>query len=116
MADTTNTKDHQEYMNDCIDQMFEYNIWLRICKRLKSEEDRVKLESIRRDLLETEKPIKEVVEGYFKHTDKIEMCENNIAYTNETCRKIASEVRRMKQLGDDYIIGDRAICKKVFKT
>ena len=68
VEDATNTKDHEEYMNDCIDQMFKYNIWLRICKRLKSEEDRVKLESIRRDLLETEKPIKEAVEGYFKNT------------------------------------------------
>ena len=56
-----------------------------------------------------------MVEGYFKHTDKIEMCENNIAYTNETCRKIASEIRRMKQLGDDYIVGDRVICKKYLK-
>ena len=37
----TNTRDHEEYMNDCIDQMFKYNICLRICKRLKSEEDRV---------------------------------------------------------------------------
>ena len=112
VADTTNTKDHEEYMNDCIDQMFKYNIWLKICKRLKSEEDRVKLGSIRRDLLETDKPIKEIVEGYFRYTDKIEMCENNIAYTNETCRKVASEIRRMKQLGEDCIIGDRVICKK----
>ena len=115
MEDATNTRDHEEYMNDCIDQMFKYNIWLRICKRLKSEEDRVKLESIRLDSLETEKPIKEVVEGYFKYTDKIEMCENNIAYTNETCKKVANEIRRMKQLGNDYIAGDRVLCKKYLK-
>ena len=115
MEDATNTRDHEEYMNDFIDQMFRYNIWLRICKRLKSEEDRVKLESIRRDLLETERPTKEVVEGYFKYTDKIEMCESNIAYTNETCKKVANEIRRMKQLGNDYIAGDRVICKKYLK-
>ena len=40
---------------------------------------------------------------------------NNIAYTNETCRKVANEIRRMRQLGDDYIIGDRVICKKYLK-
>ena len=75
----------------------------------------MKLGSIRRDLLETDKPIKEVVEGYFGYTDKIEMCENNIAYTNETCRKVGSEIRRMKQLGEDCIVGDRVICKKYLK-
>ena len=53
-----------------------------------------------------------LIEGYFICADKIKMCENNIAYTNQTCKKEANEIRRMKQLGDDYIVGDRVTSKK----
>ena len=30
-------------------------------------------------------------------------------------KKVANEIRRMEQLGNDYIAGDRVICKKYLK-
>ena len=115
VSDVSNTTDYEEYMNDCIDQIFKYNICLKECKRLNTEEDKLKLKNIREELLFGETPIKEVVEKYFEYTDKIEMCENNIAYTNETCKRVSNEIRRMKNIDEDYIVGDFVICRKYLK-
>ena len=46
VQELTNTKDHEEYTHDIINDIFEYNINLNICKRLHTQEDRDKLTNI----------------------------------------------------------------------
>ena len=43
IADLTNTQDHETYLNNCLNQIFKYKIYLKISKRLKTEEDKIKL-------------------------------------------------------------------------
>ena len=53
VQELTNTKDHEEYTNDIISGIFEYNINLKICKRLHTQEDRDKLVNIKNYILKT---------------------------------------------------------------
>ena len=64
--------------------MFKYEIFLKECKRLKSEEDKLKLKNIKNDIFVYKLPYKSIVEKYFRYVDKIEVCYNNIAYENKT--------------------------------
>ena len=55
---------------------------MNVYKRLKTEEDRQKLRDVKRLIFEGT-PFREIIDAYFKWTDKIEMYDNNIAYTNK---------------------------------
>ena len=85
------------------------------CKRLKTEEDRQKLRDVRRLIFEGTS-FREIIDTYFKWTDKIEMFENNIAYTNNTCKMVSSKIREMKNITEEYVIGEEVICRKYIKT
>ena len=116
VSEVSNTKDYQPYMDDCINQMFKYYIELKICKRLNTDEDRLKLENMYHDMLKTNMPYAEFIEKYFSFTDKIQNCDNNIAYTNATCKKVSKEIRKMKNIKDEFILGDLMICRNYMKT
>ena len=49
-VDLTNTQDHGKYLNQCLNQMFKYLIYLKICKRVKTEEDRQKMNNAYDDI------------------------------------------------------------------
>ena len=34
--------------------------------------------------------------------------DNNIAYRNETCKKISKKIRAMKNIDDEYVIGEKS--------
>ena len=85
------------------------------CKRLKTEEDRKKLYDIKGMIMNNE-PILNVIEKYFGWSDGNEICEDNIAYTNKTCREVSSRMRKMKGIEDEYVIGEEVICRKYIKT
>ena len=85
------------------------------CKRLKTEEDRKKLYDIKGMIMNNE-PILNVIEKYFGWSDGNEICENNIAYTNKTCREVSSRMRKMKGIEDEYVIGEEVICRKYVKN
>ena len=44
------------------------------------------------------------------------MCQNNIAYTNKTCKEVSKKIRYMKGIKDEYIVGEELICRKYIKT
>ena len=92
------------------------NIILYECKRLKSEEDRKKLHDIKRMLLTDKEPILNVIEKYFEWSDGNEICENNIAFTNNTCKKVSKRIRDMKGIKDEYVLNEEVICRKYIKT
>jgi hypothetical protein len=89
------------------------------CKRLKTEEDRQKLKAVKHLIHNTDTPYKEVISKDFKWTDEIKLFDNNIAYRNETCKKVSKKIREMKNIDDEYIIdiiGEEVICRKFLKT
>ena len=47
----SNTKSFEEYANECVSIIFENEIFLKECKRLKNPEDKVKLKNIKNDIL-----------------------------------------------------------------
>ena len=82
---------------------------------MKTEEDRQKLRDVKRLIFEGTS-FREIIDTYFKWTDKIEMYENNIAYTNNTCKMVSSKIREMKNITEEYVIGEEVICRKYMKT
>ena len=106
----------EDYANHCIDLIFENNIKLYECKRLKNEEDRKKLYDIKKMILIDKQHILNLIEKYFGWSEGTEICENNIAYTNNTCRKVSKKIRDMKGIQDEYIVGEFLICRKYTKT
>ena len=85
------------------------------CKRLKTEEDRQTLRDVKRMIFEGT-PFREIVGKYFKWTDNIEMYDNNIAYTNSTCKRVSSKIREMKNITEEYVMGEELICRKYMKV
>ena len=90
-------------------------IFLKENKRLKSEEDKIKLKNMKYDILETKISVIDIINKYnLKTTDKI-ITEDNIAYTNSKCNEVSKQVRKMLGKKNDYEIGEKLICKKFFK-
>ena len=59
--------------------------------------------------------IEDVVDKHLGWSDGSEICDNNIAYTNKTCREVSSRIRKMKNIEDEYIVGEEVICRKYLK-
>ena len=111
----SNTISFEKIADHCIDLIFKNNIMLYECKRLKTGEDRNKLKDIKRLIFNNE-PILNIIEPYFGWSERNEICENNIAYTNKTCREVSSRMRKMKGIDDEYVVGEEVICRKYIKT
>lgn len=88
---------------------------MKECKRLTKEEDRIKLKNIKRDIFVNRLPFQTIIEKYFSYADGIELCYNNIAYENETCKKVSNQIRKLLNKQHEYEIGDILICKKYMK-
>lgn len=111
----SNVFEFEEYADHCVDLIFENNIMLYECKRLKTEEDRTRLYDIKRMLFETDCGIEEIVDKHLAWCDGSEICENNIAYTNKTCREVSGRIRKMKNIEEEYVVGEDVICRKYLK-
>ena len=111
VVDITNTQDYRTYLDGCIKQIFKHYIYLEECKRLTNEEDRIKLKSIYHDIFKTDMTIKQIIEKYFRYTEEIELIDNNVAYTSETCRKVSQCIRKERGINEEYVVGDEVICR-----
>ena len=113
--DLTNTQQHDQYADQCIDKIFKYSMYLKICKRV-GEEDRIKLDEMYNDFWERNMPLRDFIEKYFRYTSKINPEHMNIAYTNIRCKSVSDEVR--KKLGKKglYEVGEEMICRLYLKT
>ena len=80
----TNTQDYELYVDKIIDNIFEYNILLKECKRLNTKEDKEKLFNIKDDIFINKLPIKKLIKKYFRYTDDIASSKYNIAFLNTT--------------------------------
>ena len=111
----SNTRPFEECADEYVKIMFKYEIFLKECKRLKSEEDKLKLKNIKNDIFVNKLPYKSIVEKYFRYVDKIEVCYNNIAYENKTCKSVSNKIRELLNKEKEYESDDIVICKEYFK-
>ena len=116
VSELTNLQEHEEYADNCVDKIFKYNIYLKVCKRLRKEEDRKKLENIYIDIFENNIKAKDLVKKYFKYTSDINLNSNNVAYLNDTCREVANEIRKMQNRKGEYEVGEIMICREYLKS
>ena len=112
--DLTNTQSHDQYADQCIDKIFKYNIYLKICKRV-GEKDRITLDDMYNDFWINRLPIKDFIEKYFRYTDEINPDHMNIAYTNIRCKSVSDEVRKKLGKKSMYEVNEEMICRLYLK-
>ena len=112
--DLTNTQSHDQYADQCIDKIFKYNIYLKICKRV-GEKDRITLDDMYNDFWINRLPIKDFIEKYFRYTDEINPDHMNIAYTNIRCKSVSDEVRKKLGKKSLYEVNEEMICRLYLK-
>jgi len=86
----SNQFEYAKYADDCINQIFKYEIFLNENKRLKSDADKEKLKQIKKDIFNKSIPLADTIKKYFKFTTNITNSEHNIAYMNDTCKTVAN--------------------------
>ena len=111
----TNTQPHDEYADSCVDKIFKYNIYLKVCKRV-GEKGRITLDNLYIDFWENKLPISDIIEKYFRYTNKINPEHMNIAYTNIRCKSVSDEVRKKLGKINTYDINEEMICRLYLKT
>ena len=111
----TNTQPHDEYADRCVDKIFKYSMYLKVCKRV-GEKDRITLDNLYIDFWENKLPIADIIEKYFRYTNKINPEHMNIAYTNIRCKSVSDEVRKKLGKTNTYEINEEMICRLYLKT
>ena len=117
----TNCQNPATYIDDCLNTVFEYNIFLTICKRvgakdsIEGDKNREISKTMYEDFWEKELPVEEIIPKYFETTDDIMASEHNIAYTNIRCRNVANEIRSRLNKKDKYEVGEILIARNGLK-
>ena len=117
----TNCQNPAVYIDNCIDIVFIYNIFLEVCKRVgakdseEGDRNREIINNMYNDFWESKLPIQDIIPKYFETTDDIMASEHNIAYTNIRCRNVANEIRNRLNKKDKYEVGEILIARKWIK-
>ena len=117
----TNCQNPAVYIDNCIDIVFKYNIFLEVCKRVgakdseEGDRNREIIDNMYNDFWESKLPIQDIIPKYFETTDDIMASEHNIAYTNIRCRNVANEIRNRLNKKDKYEVGEILIARKWIK-
>lgn len=125
--ETLNIPNPQEYMKDCINQLFHSHIVLKECKRLKNKEDIVKMVELKNDILDNNKDVIETFKKYgIKIISKMEdvKTNNNICFFNKRCSEVNTLIhsrvkppkKTIKYNGVTYWTGLNLICKEHLKN
>ena len=112
----TNIQDYETYADQIIDNIFENNILLKICKRLETQEDKDKLSNIKDDIFINNITYKKFISKYFQYTSDISGSKNNIAYLNDTCKNVSSAIRKLENRKYEYETGESLICREYTKS
>lgn len=114
-----NTKSDIEYLNYCINIMFKQQIVLKQNKRLKNEEDKIKLIKLRQDIFNLDIPIVNIIKKYgFKCINDINDLTtiNNVAFFNFRCEQVNSFIHKnIVKAKQQYYKGLHLICKAHYK-
>ena len=117
----TNCQNPAVYIDNCIDIVFKYNIFLTICKRVgakdseEGDRNREIINNMYNGFWENKLPIQDIIPKYFEITDDIMASEHNIAYTNVRCRNVANEFRNRLNKKSKYEVGEILIARKWIK-
>ena len=113
----TNTQNAGEYIDKCIDIIFQYHIFLKICKRVggkdteEGERNRKKLNEIYDDFWIQKMAVEAWIAKHFKFTEDVMNGKNNIAYTNIGCEAVSNEISKRLGKTGKYEIGEILICR-----
>ena len=99
-----------------VNSIFNYEIYLTIPKRVKSDEDKLKLKQLKEDVFNEDIPLIDTITKYFKFTKDNAQSNKSIAYKNETCANMAGEIRMKLNKVTEYEVGEKIICRKWFKV
>jgi hypothetical protein len=111
----TNTyTDTEAYLNQCVDLVFPFQLYLRENKRLTTPEDKEKLRLFKRDIFDPTIPPPRTVAKYFKLTDQPDT-DFNIAYFNATCKTVAERTRERMGKTDEYEVGETLVCRQILQ-
>ena len=116
VQEVTNTQDYETFTDGIIDNIFEYNIMLKECKRLHTQGDKDRLKNIKDDILVNRLSVFEIIDKYFQYTTDISGSKNNIAYLNTTCKNVSNAIRKLENRRDEYEVGEFLICREYTKT
>ena len=117
IEDLTNTRKHDEYADECIDQIFKYNVMLTICKRLgqqgdpTAESNRKILDMMYDDMWLHKLTLSEFVHKYFNTTSDFTESQMNIACTNMRCLTVSNASRKSLGKTDKYEVDEILICR-----
>ena len=115
-----NNVDYQnEYQLLCVNQMFPDQITLNINKRLKHDEDKVKLIMLKEDILDiTKNPIETFKKHGIKIINNIKDVDttNNICLFNFRCDQVNNHVSKNIIKRDGFFKGMEVVCKSHYKT
>ena len=67
----SNLIDYDEYADHCVNSIFNYEVYLTIPKRVKSDEDKMKLKQFKKDVFNDNIPFMDTITKYFKFTNNI---------------------------------------------
>ena len=115
----TNCQNPAAYIDNCIDIVFKYNVFLEVCKRVgakdseEGDRNREIINNMYNDFWESKLPIQDIIPKYFETTDDIMASEHNIA--NIRCRNVANEIRNRLNKKDKYEVGEILIARKWIK-
>jgi hypothetical protein len=108
----SNTINYEKYADHCINSIFPNEIFLFINKRLKSEEDKLKLIQIKQDIFNEDIPMLETISKYFKFTTEVTQSLKNIAFLNSTCKSKSMIIRKSLGKTGEYEVGEYITCRK----
>ena len=120
--DLTNTRKPDEYANECMNQIFKYNVILTICKRWgqqggpTAEANRKMLDTMYDDMWLHKISLSEFVQKYFDTTDNMVTSHKNIAYRNMRCLTVSNAIRKSLGKTDKYEVDEILICRLYKKT
>jgi len=120
---STNTKDNDTYLTNCVNMMFPYMIKLNEIKRIENKEQISVVKNMYDDILYKNKHINYIIKTYnikvINDNQYTKLLKNSkccsIALTNERCKTINKIVRKTQGRGEDYEIGDVLRCIKRLK-
>ena len=114
-----NVDNQNEYQLLCVNQMFPDQITLRINKRLKHDEDKVKLLRLKEDILDiTKNPIETFKKHGIKIINKIKDVDttNNICLFNFRCDEVNKHISKNIIKKDGFYTGMEVVCKSHYKS
>ena len=92
--DYTNRKIYSIYADECINLIFPYEVFLFENKRLKSEEDKIRLKQLKNEIFDERIDLITTIKKHFKFTTDITKSFKNIAYKNDTCAEVNKHIRK----------------------